>query len=59
MKYILHVFGYKLADNSIIECADEEDLGNYAKSAIMDEWVEQIVAERDIERFIIDVGISD
>ena len=37
MKYILHVFGYKLADNSIIECADEEDLGNYAKSAIMDE----------------------
>lgn len=46
MKYILHVFGYKSADNSIIECADKEDLGNHAKSAIMDERVEQIVAEK-------------
>lgn len=46
MKYILHVFGYKLADNNTIECVDEEDLANYAKSAILDERVEQIVAEK-------------
>ncbi len=46
MKYVLHVFGYKLADNCIIKCADEEDLAVHAKSAILDERVEQIVAEK-------------
>ena len=46
VKYILHVFGYKLADNMVIECADEDDLASSAKSAILDERVEQIVAEK-------------
>ncbi|OLS02015.1 hypothetical protein [Tissierella creatinophila] len=46
MKYILHVFGHKLADNMVIECADDEDLAIHARSFILDEKVEQVIAEK-------------
>lgn len=46
MKYLLHVFGYDPNDNITIECADEEDLSDYATSSILDERVEKIIAEK-------------
>jgi hypothetical protein len=46
MKYMLYVYGYNPENDMTIECNDEEDLGHYAKSAILQEAYKFIRAEK-------------